>query len=98
MIPASLQEKVLALLHDGHPGMVKMKSFAHQYVWWPGVDKALEDRVKQCAPCQETRKAPPLAPLHVWEWPTKPWIRVHADYAGPFMGNMFLILIDAHSK
>ena len=74
VIPASLQEKVLALLHDGYPGMVKMKSLAHQYVWWPGVDKALEDRVKQYAPCQETWKAPSLAPLHVWEWPTKPWI------------------------
>ena len=23
---------------------------------------------------------------------------MHADYAGPFLGHMFLILIDAHSK
>ena len=23
---------------------------------------------------------------------------MHADYAGPFMGHMFLILVDAHSK
>ena len=54
--------------------------------------------MKHCAACQENRKAPPVAPLHPWEWPTKPWLRVHADYAGPFLGHMFLILIDAHSK
>ena len=37
-------------------------------------------------------------PLHPWEWPHKPWLRIHADYAGPFQGRMLLILVDAHSK
>ena len=38
------------------------------------------------------------APLHPWEWPARPWSRIHIDYAGPFMGRMFFIIIDAHSK
>ena len=40
------------------------------------------------------------APLHtcMWEWPQRPWTRVHSDYAGPLEGKMFLIFIDAHSK
>ena len=38
------------------------------------------------------------APLHLWEWPEQPWRRVHSDYAGPYLGHMFLKLIDAHSK
>ena len=25
-------------------------------------------------------------------------VRVHIDFLGPFMGHMFLLLIDAHSK
>ena len=37
-------------------------------------------------------------PLHPWEWPHKPWLRIHADYAGPFQGRMLLILVDAHSN
>ena len=37
-------------------------------------------------------------PLHPWEWPSRPWARVHTDHAGPFNGKLFLILIDAHSK
>ncbi len=41
---------------------------------------------------------PPAAPLHPWEWPKQPWSRIHLDFSGPFMGSMFLITIDAHSK
>ena len=28
----------------------------------------------------------------------KPWSRVHVDYAGPFLGPMFLVVVIAHSK
>ena len=41
---------------------------------------------------------PARAPLNPWKWPTRPWARLHLDYAGPFEGHMILILIDAHSK
>ncbi|UYV71831.1 K02A2.6-like [Cordylochernes scorpioides] len=33
-----------------------------------------------------------------WTWPEKPWHRLHMDLAGPFMGKMFLVIIDAHTK
>ena len=36
--------------------------------------------------------------LHPWEWPSRPWARVHIDHAGPFQGKLFLLLVDAHSK
>ena len=98
VVPPKLHNRVVDELHEGHPGIAKMKALAHQYVWWPGLDGDLEERVKQCTPCQECRKNPPAAPLHPWEWPEQPWRRVHADYAGPYLGHMFLILIDAHSK
>ena len=48
--------------------------------------------------CQETRHKLPSATLHPWDWPQKPWQRVHTDYAGPFLGRMFLILVDANTK
>lgn len=61
------------------------------------MDAEMEARVKTCEGCQENRNSPPVAPLHPWEDPDKPWIRIHIDYAGPWMGKMFLILVDAHS-
>ena len=41
---------------------------------------------------------PPKAELHTWEWPIHPWHRIHVNYAGPFDGRYFLIIVDAHSK
>ncbi|GBM35269.1 Uncharacterized protein K02A2.6 [Araneus ventricosus] len=51
-----------------------------------------------CKPCQQTRYAPPRAPVHPWEVTTKPWSRVHIDFAGPFQGQMFFLLVDSFSK
>jgi len=36
--------------------------------------------------------------LHTWEWPHGPWLRLYADYLGPFKGHQFLIIEDAYSK
>ncbi|KXJ26285.1 Uncharacterized protein K02A2.6 [Exaiptasia diaphana] len=44
-----------------------------------------------------TRRLPAEAPLVSWDRPTRPWQRVHVDFAEKG-GVMFLILIDAHSK
>ena len=85
-------------LHDCHPGMSRMKNLARSFVWWPGIDKDIEETVKTCAPCQKARNLPPTAPLQPWEWQTRPWVRLHLDYAGPLLGRLFLILVDAYSK
>ena len=98
VIPPQLRDRVVSELHEAHPGIVKMKVLARQYVWWPGIDAELEKKVKNCDSCQSVRQNPAHAQLHPWEWPQRPWSRVHADYAGPFLGKMFLILVDAHTK
>ena len=59
-----------------------MKSRARTLMWWPNIDKDIEQKVKSCVPCQVSRPAPPSAPLQPWSWPDKPWSRLHLDYAG----------------
>lgn len=98
IVPRKYQQTVLKELHQGHLGVVKMKSLARSYIWWPGIDKEIEDTVKSCAGCQEIQKSPSLAPLHPWEWPATPWERIHIDFAGPFINHMFLVIVDAHTK
>ena len=58
----------------------------------------IEDTVNACNICQSSRASPPVAPLHPWTWPTRPWARLHVDYAGPYLGHRFLVVVDAHSK
>ena len=98
IVPKKGQERVLHQLHEGHPGISRMKAIARSVVWWPGLDKNIEQTVKECPECQQHQNTPPLAPLHPWEWPHQPWSRLHIDHAGPFLGKQFLIVVDAHSK
>ena len=98
VVPKPGREAVLRELHEGHPGICKMKALARMYVWWPGMDSDIEKSVRTCNACQEVQSSPPAAPFNPWKWPTRPWARLHLDYAGPFENRMFLILIDAHSK
>ena len=55
IVPEKLQSKVLEELHTAHPGVVRMKSIARIHVWWPGIDKKIEEVVKGCSPCQSNR-------------------------------------------
>ncbi|XP_055918395.1 uncharacterized protein K02A2.6-like [Eupeodes corollae] len=57
------------------------------------MDKDIEEMVMNCSNCQSTRPE-----AHSWETPSKPFDRVHADFAGPFMGQYYFILVDAFSK
>lgn len=98
IVPASLQKRLLAELHQDHPGISRMKAVARGHFWWPGLDGDIEALAKSCQPCHEAKQSPPKAPLHPWSWPSKPWQRIHLDFAGPFMGKMFFLAIDAHSK
>ena len=40
--PPAGKEKVLNELHNGHPGITRMKSIARRLVWWPDIDRGLE--------------------------------------------------------
>ena len=62
------------------PRMTKMKSLARMYVWWPGLDKDIEESVRLCNECQLNQSNPLVASPNPWSWPSRPWARVHLDY------------------
>ena len=98
LVPKKLQQRVLEELHHSHLGIARSKALARSYVWWPKLDSAIETMTKSCTSCQAVRSEPSAAPLHPWLWPNQPWQRIHVDFAGPFRGRQFLVVIDAHSK
>ena len=65
---------------------------------WPGIDKCIEQLVRECKTCQSVRNNPSSTVLHPWSWPVVPWKRIHVDFTGLFQGFMFMIIVDAHSK
>ena len=97
VIPSCLRDKMLNLLHASHQGISRTKAIARSYMWWPNMDRDVESLVKHCMVCQQVSNNPSKS---VGPWPveSQPWVRIHADHAGPFLGHYFLIVIDAYSK
>ncbi len=45
IVPPQGRAKVLELVQEGHPGGSRKKGLARNFVWWPGMDSAIEDKV-----------------------------------------------------
>jgi len=98
VVPPCSQCRVLDPLHSTHIGVSRMKSLACQYVWWPKIDTYIDAKVKNYSTCAVAGPTPPPTILHPWKWPKQPWTRVHLDYAGPFLGKMFLVIVTGFRK
>ncbi|KFD63475.1 hypothetical protein M514_08570 [Trichuris suis] len=98
IIPSTLQRRVLRQVHEGHPGVSRMKAIARSHAYWPKIDSDIENVVRSCQRCAEAAKAPIKTELCPWPKAPRPWARVHIDYAGPFFGHHFLVIVDSYSK
>ena len=83
-----LQTIMLNLLHDTHPGMVRVKALTRSYGWWLGINKALEHTVQICHPSQQTRSEPGKTLLYPLEFPARPWQGVDVEFVSPFQGQI----------
>ena len=97
-MPQALRQQILSALHSGHLGIVKMKSIAQLHVLWPKIDSDIETLAKSCHCCPREGISLPQCIVHPWVWPVKLMQRVHVDFAVPFIGRMFFLMVDAHSK
>ena len=94
VIPQSLHKVVLTELHKEHMGVSRMKALARSHVWWKGLDKDLEELGRSCCACLTVKQSQAKALLHLWTWPDRPWQRLHVNFAGPFLNQSFLIVVD----
>ena len=97
VVPPTFRNRLLKELHEQHPGIYRMKALACSYVWWPNIDTDIEGKVKTCHDCMRVCNTSLMALLQPWSWPTRPWQRVHINYA-EYQGKYFFVAVDAHSK
>ena len=89
VIPAVLTKIILKDFHTTHPGMSRIKALMRSYVYWPGMDKDIENMVKSCKSCASVAKAPPIK-FNPWPKTDKPSSRLQIDYASPIKRTCFL--------
>ena len=51
IVPPGERKKVLEQIHQGHLGTSKCQYRARQCVYWPGINKDIEQQVEACATC-----------------------------------------------
>lgn len=99
VMPNSLRKRTLALAHEGHQGIVKTKSRLRTKVWWPGIDKQVEQVCKTCHECQLVEKPSYPEPVSRKKMPDNPWQDLAADLLGPMpTGESLLVVVDYFSR
>ena len=74
-----------------------MKSLSRIHIWFPNIDKEIENIVKSCKNCEKISNEPNKSEPHPWDWPANPMDRIHVDYF-EYNSNSFLIMVDSYSK
>ena len=92
VVPPHCRKTVLDKVYQCHLGVSRMKALARSYVWWPRMDADIERKVRECHVCRSNRNCPAPAPLHQWEYPRRPYNRIHVVHAGPVLGHTLLIV------
>ena len=100
VIPEALQSRVLALAHEGHLGLVKLKQLLREKVWFPYIDTKAEAMVKDCLACQaSTGTKSSKEPLKMSVLPQGIWQEISIDFWGPTPDGIYaLVIIDDYSR
>ena len=91
VMPESLQLQTVDLAHEGHQGIVKTKALLREKVWFPGVDKMVQDKIERCIPCKAVYDPKQREPLQMTETPERPWSHLTGDFYGPLPSGHYLL-------
>ncbi|XP_055623666.1 uncharacterized protein K02A2.6-like [Toxorhynchites rutilus septentrionalis] len=75
-----------------------MKSLTRSYCWWETIDRDIEELSRDCCECARVRKNPVEVAPHCWERASQPFQRIDIDFAGPFLGLYFFVIVDSYTK
>ena len=80
VIPKSLRNFVLSILHSAHQGVSGMEARAQTLVYWPGISVDIKKTRSECLICcRNAPSQPALLPSEA-EIPSTPFESVFADY------------------
>lgn len=96
VIPKQLRQETLKTLHASHQGATKTKARARMIMFWPGMERHIDDVIKQCRACQEAKPSQVREPMMRRRMPERCFQEVHADFC-EHRGRQFLVVVDGYS-
>ena len=97
IVPTNMRKSIKVQLHTGHMGIEKCLNRAKVSVYWPNINKELEDVVSNCSSCITHRNALQKESLIEHEIPDYPWVKVGIDLFSLY-NNKYVIAVDYNSK
>lgn len=98
LVPAGeLRRSAMEKLHESHQGIVRTKQRARDVIFWPCINKEIEEMIKKCSVCLENQKQNAKEPMKSHEIPRLAWMKVGADLFS-FKGKEFVVVMDYYSK
>ena len=99
IVPTKLKQSFLKDIHVGHQGVTRCQQRARSTLYWPNIDRDIEQHVQYCDTCQRHQASQPteqLMPL-ASELPNIAWHTLGTDLFS-LNGDTFLIIADYMSK
>ena len=97
VIPPSLRNHMLKLIHESHLGIVKCKHRAREVMYWPAMNTAIEEEVRNCSKCAMYPNKQSREPLKPTSPPKIPYGEVGCDLFD-FEQKKYLMIVDYHSR
>ena len=82
VLPTTYHRTAVKLAHVGHQGVQK-KALIRSKVFFISMDKAIEDKIKNCIACQSTGWPTPPAKIQPSLLPNEVWDKLNIDFLGP---------------
>ena len=80
VVPPSLRDKVLRILHSGHQGVSSMESRARSIVFWPGMTNDIRAVREHCSACNRSAPSQAATPGIPSPVPSTPFESIFADF------------------
>ncbi len=93
VIPPSLREKVIEILHSAHQGVTSMEARARATVFWPGLTLDMDHVRASCPTCIKNAPSQPRLLPASSDIPSTPFEKIVGDFF-EFEGHHYLVVAD----
>ena len=97
VIPQSMHQDMLQRIHEGHLGVEKWKRRAREAVYWPGINKDIQEMIQKSETCLKHHYKQAKEPILKADLPTAPWQMVGTDLFH-LQCKDYLLVIDYYSN
>ena len=97
VIPPSLRQHILTILHSAHQGVTSMNARAETTVFWPGITPAITTTRTNCHHCNRMALSQPNAPPFPPVLPAYPFQCISTDFFH-YKDKNYLVVVDRYSN